>query len=176
MDKFNNKSHSRVLVNNFNNQAFCKALNLNSISVSQLSRRLNHLPPQALHTLFHEMTLSLHSKIGVGAAIKQNGPLHIIDSSTITLSLTRYPWAKYRKSKSGIKLHLQLKFRFTSRLKDSAIVTVISENPVIPGGVIRRDCIVKLGDGKTQMQHELRLIEVLHTQGNLLSILTNDLK
>jgi hypothetical protein len=220
-----------VLVNNFNSQDFCKAINLNSISVSQLSRRLNHLSPQALHTLFHEMTLSLHSKIGVGAAIKQIGPLHIIDSSTITLSLTKYPWAKYRKSKSGIKLHLQLKFwdghlypdaatftcakvadskeldklvveaqnimhvfdrgyidykrfdeyckhgiRFTSRLKDSAIVTVISENPVIPGGVIRRDCIVKLGDGKTQMQHELRLIEVLDTQGNLLSILTNDLK
>jgi IS4 transposase len=66
--------------------------------------------------------------------------------------------------------------RFTSRLKDSAIVTIISENPIIPGGVIRRDCIVKLGDGKTQMQHELRLIEVLDTQGNLLSILTNDLK
>jgi hypothetical protein len=42
--------------------------------------------------------------------------------------------------------------------------------------VIRSDCIVKLGDGKTQMQHELRLIEVLDTQGNLLSILTNDLK
>jgi hypothetical protein len=66
--------------------------------------------------------------------------------------------------------------RFTSRLKDSAIVTVISENPVIPEGVIRRDCIVKLGDGKTKMQHKLRLIEVLDTQGNLLSILTNDLK
>jgi hypothetical protein len=81
-----------VLVNNFNNQDFCKAVNLNSISVSQLSRRLNHLPPQTLHTLFHEMTLSLHSKIGVGAAIKQIGPLHIIDSSTITLSLTKYPW------------------------------------------------------------------------------------
>jgi hypothetical protein len=91
MDKSNNKIP--VLVNNFNNQDFCKAVNLNSISVSQLSRRLNHLPPQALHTLFHEMTLSLHSKIGVGAAIKQIGPLHIIDSSTITLSLTKYPWA-----------------------------------------------------------------------------------
>jgi hypothetical protein len=66
--------------------------------------------------------------------------------------------------------------RFTNRLKDSAIVTVISENPVTSGGVVRRDCIVKLGDGKTKMQHELRLIEVFDTQGNLLSIITNDLK
>jgi hypothetical protein len=220
-----------VLVNNFNNQDFCKAIKLESISVSQLSRRLNHLSPQVLHTLFQEMVLLLHSKIGVGAAVKQIGPLHIIDSSTITLSLTKYPWAKYRKSKSGVKLHLQLKFwdgnlypdaatltcakiadskkldklvvedsdimnvfdrgyidykrfddyckhgiRFTSRLKDSAIVTVISENPVTPNGVVRRDCIVRLGDGKTKMQHNLRLIEVFDTQGNLLSIITNDLK
>jgi hypothetical protein len=220
-----------VLVNNFNNQDFCKAVNLNSISVSQLSRRLNHLPSKVLHLLFQESVLLLHAKTGVSSAVKQVGPLHIIDSSTITLSLTKYRWAKYRKSKSGIKLHLQLKLldgylypdaatltcakvadskeldklvvedpnimyvfdrgyidykrfdeycehdiRFTSRLKDSAIVTVISENPVTPSGAVRRDCIVKLGDGKTKMQHKLRLIEVFDTQGNLLSIITNDLK
>jgi hypothetical protein len=112
-----------VLVNNFNSQNFCKAVKLNSISASQLSRRLNHLSPKVLHLLFQESVLLLHAKTGVGSAVKQVGPLHIIDSSTITLSLTKYRWATYRKSKSGIKLHLQLKFWDGYLYPDAATLT-----------------------------------------------------
>jgi hypothetical protein len=49
-----------VLVNNLNNQDFCKAINLISISVSHLSRRLNHLPSKVLHLLFQESVLLLY--------------------------------------------------------------------------------------------------------------------
>ena len=33
-----------------------------------------------------------------------------IGSSTLPLNLTQYPWAKFRKTKSGVKLHLRLVF------------------------------------------------------------------
>jgi hypothetical protein len=94
-----------VLVNNFNNQDFCKAINLNSISVSQLSRRFNHLPSKVLHLLFQESVLLLHEKIGVSSAIKRVGPLHIIDSSTITLSLTNIAGPNTDSGKLVIHYH-----------------------------------------------------------------------
>ena len=37
-------------------------------------------------------------------------PLKIIDSSTLPLNLTNHKWAEFRKTKSGVKLHLRLVF------------------------------------------------------------------
>src|SRR5690606_23463961 len=34
-------------------------------------------------------------------------PLKIIDSSTLPLNLTNHKWAEFRKTKSGVKLHLR---------------------------------------------------------------------
>jgi len=37
-------------------------------------------------------------------------PVKIIDSSTLPLNLTNHRWAKFRKTKAGVKLHLRLVF------------------------------------------------------------------
>ncbi len=37
-------------------------------------------------------------------------PLKIIDSSTLPLNLTNHRWAKFRKTKAGVKVHLRLVF------------------------------------------------------------------
>lgn len=37
-------------------------------------------------------------------------PLKIIDSSTFPLNLTHHKWAKFRKTKADVKLHLRLVF------------------------------------------------------------------
>jgi len=37
-------------------------------------------------------------------------PLKIIDSSTLPRNLTNHKWAKFRKTKAGVKLHLRLVF------------------------------------------------------------------
>ncbi|WP_202081789.1 IS4 family transposase, partial [Caldalkalibacillus salinus] len=42
--------------------------------------------------------------------IPKGMPLKIIDSSTVPLNLTHYKWATFRKTKSGVKLHLRLVF------------------------------------------------------------------
>jgi hypothetical protein len=36
--------------------------------------------------------------------------LKIIDSTTISLSLEKYGWAKFRKTKAGVKIHLRRVF------------------------------------------------------------------
>src|SRR5699024_12389102 len=45
-------------------------------------------------------------------------PLKIIDSSTIPLNLRNHPWATFRKTKAGVKLHLKLD-RKSTRLNSS---------------------------------------------------------
>src|SRR5699024_4815871 len=34
--------------------------------------------------------------------------LHVIDSSTMSMSLSQYPWATFRKTKAGVRLHLRV--------------------------------------------------------------------
>jgi IS4 transposase len=38
------------------------------------------------------------------------GPIKIVDSSTVTLCLQKYGWAKYVRKQAGIKIHLRLVF------------------------------------------------------------------
>ncbi|MDK2905987.1 MAG: hypothetical protein PWQ67_341 [Clostridia bacterium] len=54
---------------------------------------------------------------------QETGEFYIIDSSTISLSLSRYRWAEFRKTKSGVKLHLRLQFFNGNVLPDHAVIT-----------------------------------------------------
>ncbi|MBE2939752.1 DUF4372 domain-containing protein, partial [Anoxybacillus flavithermus] len=84
-----------------------KALGFESISASQLSRKNNQINPLILANLFLDLVWKIqryHYKNG------KNMPLKIIDSSTLPLNLTNYKWAKFRKTKAGVKLHLRLVF------------------------------------------------------------------
>ncbi len=40
-----------------------------------------------------------------------NNTIYALDSSTIDLSLTLFPWAEFRKTKAGIKMHTQMDLR-----------------------------------------------------------------
>ena len=56
---------------------------------------------------FHAMTEKAQ-KIAGTMKKKFNDPLRIIDASIISLSVSRFDWAKYRKTKGAVKLHLNL--------------------------------------------------------------------
>ncbi|WP_077701765.1 IS4 family transposase, partial [Virgibacillus dokdonensis] len=84
-----------------------KVLGFESISPSQLSRKNNEMNPAILSHLFFDLAYKIK-----GLQFK-NGkymPLKIIDSSTLPLNLTNHKWAKFRKTKAGVKLHLRLVF------------------------------------------------------------------
>lgn len=84
-----------------------KGIDLNSISISQLSRRLNRLNPDLFQRLFLDLVGQIHAKTHYTKLVM---PLKIIDSSTLPLNLTNHKWAKFRKTKAGVKLHLRLVF------------------------------------------------------------------
>lgn len=106
-----------------NNQEFSRVLSLDSISHSQISRRLRNLSTEDTKQLFHGMVRQIIKEIGSANTSKLLGPLYLIDASTITLCLTRYPWAVFRKSKSGVKLHLRLRFGVEISIPERAIIT-----------------------------------------------------
>lgn len=62
--------------------------------------------------------------------------------------------------------------KFVTRIKENAVFKVMEEVPVVPQSNILREAIIKLG----KMKHPLRLIETLDSEGNKISIITNDAK
>lgn len=82
-------------------------INLDSISISQLSRRLNGMNPDIFQRLFLDLVSQIYVKTHDTKLVM---PLKIIDSSTLPLNLTNHRWAKFRKTKAGVKLHLRLVF------------------------------------------------------------------
>jgi DDE family transposase len=87
-----------------------KAVKLDSISKSTISRRLRELPLEVTQILFMAAISQLAQKRSYNRLNQNIGRLYLIDSTTISLCLTRYLWADFRKTKSGVKLHLRLKF------------------------------------------------------------------
>src|SRR5699024_1756322 len=86
---------------------FQKAVGFESISASQLSRKNNEIDPAILADLFLDLVYQIR---GYHNKAYRHLPLKIIDSSTLPLNLTHYKWAKFRKTKAGVKLHLRLVF------------------------------------------------------------------
>ncbi|WP_391207737.1 IS4 family transposase [Psychrobacillus sp. L4] len=84
--------------------------NLDSISFSQLGRRLNQVPTDFFQSILLDLVAQIHNKTDFQTRRKTTTPLKIIDSSTLPLNLTNHKWAKFRKTKSGVKLHLRLVF------------------------------------------------------------------
>lgn len=83
-------------------------LGLESISASQLSRKLREVKPDFLQSVFRRSVDQVVHSYGVKKATQTLGRLNLIDSSTVTMCLSLYPWAKFRDSKAGVKLHTRL--------------------------------------------------------------------
>ena len=113
----------RDIANNFNDEEFRLAIDLESISASQISRRLRDLEPEVLKLLFELAINKLGCEIGSDNLIKETGRIHLIDSTTIGLCLTKYPWAIFRKTKSGVKVHLRLRFCQGIVIPDKAMIS-----------------------------------------------------
>ena len=76
-------------------------------------------------------------EIGVDTVSRELGRLRLIDSTTISLCLTQFPWAKFRKTKGGIKVHLGLRFFEHGVLPDVAVIT-----PAKPADKTQMDALV----------------------------------
>ncbi len=83
-------------------------LGLESVSRNNLSHALKKRP----HEIFEKMFFILLNKLQTDRIMasdkrfKFKMPLKIIDSTTISLCLSLFDWAKFRKTKAGIRLHV----------------------------------------------------------------------
>ncbi len=99
-----------------------QATELDSISFSQLGRRLNHVPTAFFQTIFLDLVSDIHKITDFQNRRRITTPLKIIDSSTLPLNLTNHKWV--RKTKSGVKLHLRLVFMEKGlSYPDQAVIT-----------------------------------------------------
>lgn len=113
----------REISNNLYNREFSKAIKLDSISFSQLSRKLRSMMPETVQTLFQDLVRQVGFQTGFKPIRQELGNLYLIDSSIISLCITRYRWASFRKTKGGIKIHLRLRLFEKGVLPDAAIIT-----------------------------------------------------
>lgn len=83
-----------------------KEIGIDSISYSQLSRVLSKMDTEILLAIFYQLL----SQIKKNRPVDKRNSLYLIDSSTFSLNQNLYQWANFRRTKSGVKLHLKLCF------------------------------------------------------------------
>ncbi len=105
-----------------NNKALQCALNVESISISQLYRTCARIPTEVFRTVFLDLVskamVSIHSDNPYAPLL---GLIKVIDSTTNPLCLTKYQWATFRKTKAGVKVHTRLCFMDPDHVAPNAV-------------------------------------------------------
>lgn len=98
-------------------------IQMETISDSQLSRKQSCLTPAIFKKVFHHLVLAIQAKMTCHAPIvRAISKLLVIDSSTMTMSLSQYPWATFRKTKAGVRLHLRVVVTKEMTVPDQAVI------------------------------------------------------
>jgi hypothetical protein len=103
--------------------AFSSAINcfyhlgLKSIKRSTISDALRNRPEKVYEDFYYDILSSLNREERRKLGIKVN----LIDSTTINLCIEKFEWAKYRKTKGGIKLHVLLDSE--TKIAEKVIIT-----------------------------------------------------
>lgn len=70
--------------------------------------RVNEKQPHELYKAMFYKMLTKCSKVAPQHRFKFKGKIYLLDTTTIDLCLTVFPWAKFRRAKGAIKLHMGL--------------------------------------------------------------------
>ncbi|MEK3988744.1 IS4 family transposase [Robertmurraya sp. FSL R5-0851] len=97
-------------------------LNMDGISTSQLSRKQCDLSPKLFEKILHHLVFMIQSQMKQSPIVRDIGRLHVIDSSTMSMSISQYPWAKFRKTKAGVRLHLRVVVTKDLTIPDKAVL------------------------------------------------------
>jgi len=80
-----------------------KSVSLGTLSKHNNKRNFNVFIP-VLNALIQKALCSIE----VSEAMKKFGPIKLIDSTTISMCITYFSWALFRKNKAGVKMHTKL--------------------------------------------------------------------
>jgi len=121
-------------------------IGLEKIKRSTISDANNRVPYQVYEALFYTM-LKKCSGLTQTTKFRFKNPLYAIDSSVIDLCLSVFDWAKFRRTKGGIKLHCQFDlktqipaFNVISSARDSDVrVAKETTFPLTPDSIVTFD-------------------------------------
>ena len=87
-------------------------LGIDTVARSTLAEANGKRSAKIFESLFYTFLQEcLHFSADTAQAFSFENPLYAIDSTTIRLCLALFPWAKFRKKKGAIKLHVLLNIR-----------------------------------------------------------------
>ncbi|MBE1557096.1 hypothetical protein [Sporosarcina limicola] len=81
---------------------------MGAISTSQLSRKQGMLSTGGFGEVFQYLVAEIRIRMKQTPFIHNYKQLHVIDSSTMPMSLSQYPWATFKKMKAGVRLHMKI--------------------------------------------------------------------
>ena len=79
--------------------------------------------------------------------LEVDDPIYIIDSTTINLCLAVYDWAKYKSTKSGIKLHTMMDLKGSIPLLIDITEAIVADNKFLKKIDIERNAIYVMNRG-----------------------------
>ncbi len=88
----------RDISNSLHNEAHSKSVDLESISHSQISNRLKDVSTDVFKVLFQNIIQHAGTQMGFQKIRDHLGRIYLIDASVISLCLSRYLWAEFRKT------------------------------------------------------------------------------
>ncbi len=139
------------------NDSFQQFLGLNSISPSQLSRKMKQLPLTHLHALFIRVTEQIQELTKGGRGISAKiGKLKLIDSTQVTLPSILAKWAYCSTSNHGVKMHTSLvvvnsKTRYPEQMVAST--KDIADHEVVQHFTIDKDATYVMDRGYQVYRH-----------------------
>jgi IS4 transposase len=99
-----------------------KFIKMDTISSSQLSRKQCGLSSQLFEKVFKQLVFEVQARLTYKPIMRDIGKLLVIDSSTMSMSLSQYPWATFRKTKAGVRLHLRVMVTKDITAPDKAVI------------------------------------------------------
>ena len=81
---------------------------IKGVSLGSLSNYNNKIDYEVLLPVMNDIILKALISIPVNERIKKFGSVKLIDSTTVSMGMTYFNWAKFRSTKAGIKVHTKL--------------------------------------------------------------------
>ena len=135
MAQLSGRNSLRDIIDNVSAQAHrLYHLGSTKLSRSNLSR-INEDKPYSLYEALFGKLLSRCKGMTSGHNFRFKNPLYSLDASTIDLCLSVFPWADFRQTKGGIKLHVG--FNRDGDLPEFVTLTEAKTHDVIAGRVLQ---------------------------------------
>jgi len=116
-------------------------LGIKSVARSSISHSNNNRDSNIFEKLFYALLKQCQEVVSGDREFKFKNPLYILDSSTISLCLSLFDWAKYSKTKGALKLHMILDS--TTMLPEIINVTEGKANDIATAKLINIDKLQK---------------------------------